>query len=101
MAVRVLHIDEIVSDPNIRGGRPILKGTGFRVSDVVINRYNNGYAPEEIAELFGLELAQVYAGLTYYHLNKAESDAQIQHDNEEAARLLADLERQGKHRRSE
>ena len=101
MAARILHIDEIVSDPEIRGGRPVLKGTGFRVSDVAINRYDNGYAPEEIAALFGLEIAQVYAGLTYYHLNKADIDAQIKRDDEEAERLLADLERQGKLKRSE
>ena len=89
-------IDEIVSDPAIRGGRPVLKGTGFRVSDVVINHYHNGHSPEQIAELFGLNLAQVYAALTYYHLNREEIDAQIKRDDEEAERLLADLERQGK-----
>lgn len=85
-------IDEIVSDPNIRGGRPVLKGTGFRVSDVVINHYDNGHSPEAIADLFGLNLAQVYAALTYYHLNKDEIDAQIRYDDQEAQRLLADLE---------
>lgn len=94
-------IDEIVSDPKIRGGRPVLKGTGFRVSDVVINYYDNGHSPEAIAELFGLTLAQVYAALTYYHLNKDEIDAQIQRDNEEAERLIVELERQGKLSRRE
>lgn len=94
-------IDEIVSDPHVRGGRPVLKGTGFKVSDVVINRYGNRHSPEEIAELFGLDLAQVYAALTYYHLNKDEIDVQIQRDDEEADRLLADLERQGKLTRRE
>ena len=89
-------IDEIVSDPKVRGGRPVLKGTGFRVSDVVINHYDNGHSPEAIAELFGLNIAQVYAALTYYHLNKDEIDAQIQRDDEQAEKLLAALETQGK-----
>jgi hypothetical protein len=67
----------------------------------VINRYDNGHSPEEIAELFGLELAQVYAALTYYHLNKEAIDSQIRRDDEEADRLLTDLERQGKLTRRE
>lgn len=94
-------IDEIISDPTIRGGRPVIKGTGFRVSDVVINHYDNGHSPETIAELFGLNLAQVYAALTYYHLNKDEIDAQIRDDDDEALRLVTELEQQGKLTRSE
>ncbi len=94
-------IDEIVSDPKIRGGRPVLKGTGFRVSDVVINRYDNGHSPEAIAELFGLELAQVYAALTYYLLHKDEIDAEIKQDQDETESLLTELERQGKLTRRE
>ena len=96
MALTIHHIDEIVSDPKIRGGRPVLKGTGFKVSDVVINFYHNGYSAEAMAESFGLNLAQVYAALAYYQLNKDEIDAQLKRDDEEAERLLADLERQGK-----
>lgn len=96
MAQTIFHIDEIVSDPNIRGGRPVLKGTGFRVSDVVINYYDNGHTAEAIAELFALKLAQVYAALAYYQLNKQAIDEQIQNDDELADRLIEDLERQGK-----
>ena len=62
MALTIHHIDEIVSDPKIRGGRPVLKGTGFKVSDVVINYYHNGYSAEDIAEHFGLNIAQVLRG---------------------------------------
>ena len=89
-------IDEIISDPKIRGGRPVLKGTGFRVSDVVINYYDNGHSAEEIAELFALNVAQVHAALAYYQLNKEAIDAQIQTDNENAERLITELEQQGK-----
>ena len=94
-------IDEIISDPNVRGGRPVIKGTGFRVSDVVVNRYDNGHSPEASAELFGLNLAQVYAALTYYHLNKDEIDVQIRDDEEEAGQLVTELEQQGKLTRRE
>ena len=94
-------IDEIISDPNVRGGRPVIKGTGFRVSDVVVNRYDNGHSPEAIAELFRLNLAQVYAALTYYHLNKDEIDVQIRDDEEEAGQLVTELEQQGKLTRRE
>jgi uncharacterized protein (DUF433 family) len=89
-------IDEILSDPAVRGGRPVLKGTGFKVSDVVINYYTNGDSAEDIAEHWGYRLGQVFAALAYYQLNKNEIDAQIEHDHETAQRLLSDLASQGK-----
>ncbi len=92
----ILPIDEIVSDPKIRGGRPVLKGTGFKVSDVVINYYNNGYSAEDIADGWGYPLGQVFAALAYYHLHKEEIDSRIKQDNEDAERWIAELEAQGK-----
>lgn len=37
MAVTVLSIDAMVSDPAIRGSRPIIAGTGVRVMDIVVS----------------------------------------------------------------
>lgn len=34
--VKVLHIEEIVSDPALRNGRPVINGTTLCVSDVVL-----------------------------------------------------------------
>ena len=72
----------IVRDPNLRGGRPIIAGTGVTVRTVV-GWYKLGYSAEDIAGEMPLTLAQVYAALTYYHLNQAEIEADIEADSEE------------------
>jgi uncharacterized protein (DUF433 family) len=73
----------ITRDPALRGGRPILSGTGVCVRTIAIAS-NQGLSPEEIAaDRPPLSLAQIYAALAYYHANKAEIDADI--DAEERA----------------
>lgn len=97
MAQTVLHIDEIVSDPKIRGGRPVIKGTGIRVIDLIA--YHLGpdkSTAQELAEDFRLDVGQVYAAFAYYHLHKAEIDADMQADAERAEALARDLEAAGK-----
>src|SRR5260370_15957441 len=77
----------IVSDPEIRGGRPRLAGTGVTVRRIV-GWYRLGLTAEEIADRFGhLTLAQVHAALAYYHANRAEIEADIQADESEADAL--------------
>ncbi|NDJ09656.1 MAG: DUF433 domain-containing protein [Acidobacteriia bacterium] len=67
----------ITRDPALRGGRPVLAGTGICVRTIVIE-YNRGLSPEEIAaDRPPLSLAQIYAGLAFYHANKQEIDADI------------------------
>lgn len=62
---------------HIRGGRPIVAGTGVTVERIV-RWYQLGLSPEEIADQFGhLSLAQVHAALAYYHANRSEVDANI------------------------
>ena len=66
----------IITDPNLRGGRPIIAGTGVTVRTIV-GHYKLGLTPEEIADEMALELAGVYAALAYYHLNRDEIEADI------------------------
>ncbi len=83
----------IVRDPKIRGGRPILGGTGVSVHAVVI-RYKSGLTPEEIADQFGhLSLAQVYAALAYYHANQKEIETDLAEDEKLYDRLADEHER--------
>jgi uncharacterized protein (DUF433 family) len=97
MTTTILNISEIISDPKIRGGRPVLAGTGLRVSDIVAHHlYGDKLTPEDLATQFGLNLGQVYAALSYYHLHQAEIDNEMQQNAEEARVLLADLVKQGK-----
>lgn len=77
----------IVREPNIRGGRPIIAGTGVTVRRIV-GWYKLGLSPEEIADRVGhLSLSQVYAALTYYHANKDELETDIAAEEAEADRL--------------
>ena len=71
----------IAKEPDLRGGRPIIAGTGTTVRTVV-GLYKLGYSAEEITGELPLSLAQVYAALTYYHLRTDEVEADIQADAE-------------------
>jgi uncharacterized protein (DUF433 family) len=70
--VTKLTIDEIISDPKIRRGRPVIAGTGLRVSDLVAWHKFGGIPIDELAPGFGLSLGQVYAAFAYYYLHQAE-----------------------------
>lgn len=66
----------IVKEPKLRGGRPIIAGTGVTVRTIV-GHYKLGLSAEEIADEMNLALAGVYAALAYYHLNRDEIEADI------------------------
>jgi uncharacterized protein (DUF433 family) len=72
----------IVRMPELRGGRPILAGSGVTVRTVA-GYYKLGLTPEEIADEIGLPLAGIYAALAYYHLNTEEIEADIAVNAEE------------------
>lgn len=72
----------IMTDPRIRNGRPIISGTGTTVRTIAI-MYKQGYSPEEITGELPVDLAQVYAALSYYHLNTEAIEADIQADSEQ------------------
>ena len=77
----------ITRTENIRGGRPLIAGTGVAVRRVV-GWYQLGLSPEEIADRIGhLSLAQIHAALAYYHANRHEIDADIAAE-ETAAKLF-------------
>jgi uncharacterized protein (DUF433 family) len=67
----------ITRDPALRGGRPIISGTGVCVRTIAVDN-NAGLSPEEIAaDRPALSLAQIYAAVAFYHANKQEIDADI------------------------
>jgi len=72
----------VINEPTLRGGRPIIAGTGTTVRTIA-ELYKLGLAAEDIAGELPLSLAQIYAALAYYHLNSAEIDADIAADSEE------------------
>ena len=74
-------INLIYRDPDIRGGRPCIVGTDLRVLDIVISKIFSERTPDELAQDYGLSMAEVYAALAYLLTsNKAEIDADIRED---------------------
>jgi uncharacterized protein (DUF433 family) len=72
-------------DPDIRGGRPKIAGTGLTVSRIA-GWYKLGMTPEEIAlEYPHLTLAQVHAALAYYHVNREEIETDLAQEQVAAA----------------
>jgi uncharacterized protein (DUF433 family) len=94
--MKILPIENIVSDANIRGGLPIIKGTGLRVADVVGHHlFGDRLTPDEIANNFAVSLADVYAALAYYYLHQQEIDAWFAEDSHIADELLEEARQQG------
>jgi uncharacterized protein (DUF433 family) len=97
MALTVLNINEIVSDPNVRGSRPVIAGTTITVMTIVLaHTTGDKLSLAQIAQDYRLSLGQVHAALAYYYLHQDEMDAQSQHDAAAAQMSIAELERQGK-----
>jgi uncharacterized protein (DUF433 family) len=67
----------ITSNPALRGGRPIIAGTGVSVRAIAIDSNRGLSATEIAADRPHLSLEQIYAGLAFYHANKHEIDADI------------------------
>lgn len=82
MDVIALPIEGIVSNPKIRGGKPIIEGRTLRVMDVAAKVRFHHYSPEQIAEAFTLTMAQVHAALAYYFAHQANIDADIDEEIE-------------------
>lgn len=92
----ILNIEAIVSDPKIRGGRPIIAGTTLRVSDVAAYHTFGGLTPEDLAVQFRLTLGQIHAALAYYYTYKDEVDAEIRANADEAEMWRQKLAEQGR-----
>jgi uncharacterized protein (DUF433 family) len=75
----------ITTDTRLRGGRPIIAGTGVTVRTIV-GHYKLGLSAEEIADEMNLALAGVYAALAYYHLNQEEIESDILANSESIMR---------------
>jgi uncharacterized protein (DUF433 family) len=72
-----VNIGTLISkSPKVRGGRPVIAGTGKMVRTIVI-MHKQGISPEEIARRKYLNRAQVHAALAYYYANEKEIEADI------------------------
>jgi uncharacterized protein (DUF433 family) len=63
--------------PEVQGGRPVIKGSRFPVSSIVLN-HRRGLSVDEILREFAqLTPAEVYDALSYYYDHQSEIDAEI------------------------
>lgn len=85
-----LSINLIVRNPDVRGGRPCIAGTGLRVTDIVMAHLFHEQSPDEIAIGYAVPLAGVYAAMAYYYEHKSDLDADIREQIETARRLKAE-----------
>jgi uncharacterized protein (DUF433 family) len=85
-----IDIGSLISrDPQIRGGRPCVAGTGVTVQRIA-TWYKLGLAPEEIVDRIGhLTLAQIHAALAHYHSNRDEIEECMAADEASASDLNA------------
>ena len=74
-AVKQIKHPYIRVDRRIRGGVPVIAGTGIRVLDVAIRYEIMGMSPEDILIAFPhLNLSQVHDALSYYYEHKTTID---------------------------
>lgn len=92
MSAKILPIENIVSDPKIRRGRPVVAGTGLKVSDVAAWHIYHGLSVEQIAADFRISLGDAHAALAYYWNHKLEIDTEIRENDAAIARAREEHE---------
>lgn len=83
----VLHIDHIVSEPDVSAGRPHINGSRVRVQDVAAFQ-EGGWDARKIADELSLPIAQIHAALAYYFDHQDEID-QARRDEAAAIKQIA------------
>jgi uncharacterized protein (DUF433 family) len=73
----ILAIKHIVKTPGVVGGEPRIAGRRLSVHRIVYEHEIEGVPVSEIAEIYDLTPAQVYAALAYYYDHKTEIDRLI------------------------
>jgi uncharacterized protein (DUF433 family) len=83
-------INLIVSNPNVRNGRPYIAGTTITVADIAIAMISHRLDAAGIAEYFRIGHDKVHAALAYYYANRDAMDDQIRALIKQGARFAED-----------
>jgi len=82
----------IVIESKVRGNHPIIKGTGMRVLDIVIEYVYKGYPIDQILDYHPhLTLPQIHDALSYYYEHQNQFDEQIRANQEMVKRVKKQL----------
>jgi uncharacterized protein (DUF433 family) len=66
----------ITANKKLRGGEPVIAGTGIRVLDIAIRYELMGMSPEDIIiALPHVNLSQIHDALSYYYEHKYDIDS--------------------------
>jgi len=72
----------------VRGGAPLIAGTGIKVLDVAVRSEVMEMSPEEIVvALPHLDLSRIHAALVYYYAHEADLDREWKTSLKKVARL--------------
>lgn len=77
----------IEKTPGVCGGKACLKGHRIRVQDIAALSEVQGKSPDEIADTYGLPLAQVHVALAYYFENLEEIREEVRRGERIVERL--------------
>ena len=80
----------VVSTPETCGGRPRIAGTRISIAQIAVWNKQGLSVEEILEEIPYLNLAQVYAALSYYHANRNEIEADLAAELAEYQRLEAE-----------
>ncbi|XZN91723.1 MAG: DUF433 domain-containing protein [Microcoleus sp.] len=80
----------VVSTPETCGGRPRIAGTRISIAQIAVWHQQGMSAEAILEEISYLNLAQIYAALSYYHANRKEIEADLAAELAEYERLEAD-----------
>jgi len=69
--------ERIVSTPDVCSGKPRITGHRITVQDIAIWHDRLGQSADEIASVYNLDLADIYAALAYYFVHREDIDATI------------------------
>lgn len=69
----------VTTHPLIRSGKPCIKGTGLKVTDIVALKNYQNMQPADIAKYYEIDLTQVNDALNFYvsHTDYIDTDIQL------------------------
>ena len=85
----ILSIEQIETSSDVRSGKPRISGTRITVEDIAVMHLKLGMSLIEIAGVYELYLAQVYAAMAYYF----EHHEDIERRMEEEEALIQEYQR--------
>ncbi len=76
----ILSIEQIETSSDVRSGKPRISGTRITVEDIAVMHLKLGMSLIEIAGVYELSLAQVYAAMAYYFEHREDIEKRMEEE---------------------